>query len=68
MIAEKIDRLADRPRLGPRRPDIGLAARMLVHSPYLVLYETHPDTDDGPIDVVEIVSVIDGRRDLSGLF
>jgi toxin ParE1/3/4 len=40
---------------------------MLVHSPYVVLYQTHPDTDDGPVDVVENVSVIDGRRDLSGL-
>jgi toxin ParE1/3/4 len=66
-IARKIDLLAGQPRLGPRRPDIRPSVRMLVHSPYLVLYETHPDSDQGPVEVVEIVSVIDGRRDLSGL-
>jgi toxin ParE1/3/4 len=66
-IAQKIDRLSDQPRLGPRRPDIRPSARLLVHAPYLILYETHPDTDTGPVDFVEIVSIVDGRRDLSGL-
>ena len=37
-IAAKIERLADHPRMGPRRPDIRPAARMLVEGPYLVLY------------------------------
>jgi len=41
---------------------------MLVEGPYLVLYETHPDTDEGLVDEVEIVRVVDGRRDLTGLF
>jgi toxin ParE1/3/4 len=41
---------------------------MLVEGPYLVLCETHPDTDDGQIDAVEIVRVVDGRRDLAVLF
>jgi len=36
----------------------------LVEEPYLILFETHPDTDDGPVDWVEIVRVVDGRRDL----
>jgi toxin ParE1/3/4 len=66
-IAQKIDRLSDQPRLGPRRPDLRPSARMLVHTPYLILYETHPDTDTGPVDFVEVVSIVDGRRDLSGL-
>jgi toxin ParE1/3/4 len=35
---------------------------------YLVLYETHPDADDGPVEMIEIVRVIDGRRDLTGPF
>jgi len=40
------------------------AARALVERPYLILYETHPDTNEGPVDWVEIVRVVDGRRDL----
>jgi toxin ParE1/3/4 len=39
----------------------------LVEGPYLILYETHPETDDGPIDWVGIVRVVDGRRDLARL-
>jgi toxin ParE1/3/4 len=41
---------------------------MLVENHYLVLYETHPDSDDGPVDWVEVVSIVDGRRDLSEMF
>jgi toxin ParE1/3/4 len=67
-IGAKINLLGSRPRLGPRRPYIRPAMRALVEGPYLILYETHPDTDDGPIDEVEIVRVVDGRRDLTGLF
>jgi toxin ParE1/3/4 len=57
--------LVHHPRLGPRRPDIRPSVRMLVEGPYLVLYETHPDTDEGPVDTVDIVRVVDGRRDLT---
>jgi toxin ParE1/3/4 len=42
--------------------------RMLVEGPYLILFETHPDTNEGPVDRVEIVRVVDGRRDLTDLF
>ena len=41
---------------------------MLVERPYLILFETHPGTDDGPVDRVEIIRVVDGRRDLTHLF
>lgn len=41
---------------------------MLVEAPYLILYRTDPDTDDGPVNAVEIVRIVDGRRDLAGLF
>ena len=41
---------------------------MLVEGTYLILFETHPDTDDGPIDHIEIVRDVDGRRDLTSLF
>ena len=67
-IVAKIERLADHPQMGPRRPEIRPAARMLVDGPYRILYQTHPDTDDGQVDAVEIVRVVDGRRDLTILF
>jgi toxin ParE1/3/4 len=67
-IGARIDRLAEYPRLGPRRPDVRPAMRVLVEAPYLILFETHPDNDEGPIDRVEIVRIVDGRRDLSHLF
>jgi len=41
---------------------------MVVEGPYLVLYELHPDTEEGSIESVEIVRVVDGGRELSGLF
>lgn len=57
--------LASYPRLGVRRPEIQRSARILMEGAYLLLYETHPDTDDGPVDSVEIVRVVNGRRDLA---
>jgi toxin ParE1/3/4 len=67
-IVEKVNLLAAHPRLGMRRPEIAPSARMLVEGVYLLLYETHPDTDEGPVDVIEIVRVIHGHRDLSRIF
>ena len=64
----RAETLTRHPRLGPRRPDIRPATRMLVEGPYLLLYETVPDSDDGPIERVDIVRVVDGRRDLTRLF
>ncbi|KQY12202.1 type II toxin-antitoxin system RelE/ParE family toxin [Rhizobium sp. Root482] len=64
----KASLLIDQPRLGPRHPEIAAAARMLVEPPFIILYETKPDTDDGPVHTVEIVRVVDGRRDLARLF
>jgi toxin ParE1/3/4 len=59
--------LAAHPRLGLRRRDIRPTVRVLVERHYLILYETHPDTEEGPVDTVEIVRVVDGRRDLTNL-
>lgn len=67
-IGEKIDILADYPRLGPRRPEIAPAMRVLIEEPYLIIYENKPDADKGPVDSVDIISVIDGRRDLTQLY
>lgn len=60
--------LIEHPRLGERHPEVFRTARMLVEAPYVILYEISPDADDGPVDTVEIVRVVDGRRDLSALF
>jgi toxin ParE1/3/4 len=67
-ISEKIELLRNHPRLGPRRSDIADGARLLIEGHFLVLYETHPDTDEGPVEAVEIVGIVDGRRDLTELF
>ena len=66
-IAARIDRLSRFPRLGVRRRDIASAARALVEGPYLILFEVQPDTDEGPVEWVEIVPIVDGRRDLTDL-
>ena len=67
-ILKKAEMLAAQPRLGARRPEIRADARMLVERPYVILYRTRPDADEGAIETVEIVRVIDGRRDLIALF
>lgn len=67
-IEAKVDLLKSQPRMGVRRSDVHPSMRMLVEAPYLLLYRTEPDTDEGPIQTVEIVRVLDGRRDLSRLF
>lgn len=67
-LNRKAGLLSDFPRLGPRRSDIGLSMRMLLEGPYLLLYRTVPDDDDAEVVEVEIVSVVDGRRDLGRLF
>lgn len=59
--------LARQPRMGLRRPDIRPSARALVEAPYLILYGTRPNTDQGFVDEVEIVDVVDGRRNMGGL-
>ena len=64
----KASLLVDQPRLGARHPEISKAARMLVEAPFVILYETIPDVDEGPVHTVEIVRVVDGRRDLTALF
>jgi toxin ParE1/3/4 len=51
-IEAKASLLRSQPRMGVRRPDIRPSMRMLVEAPYLLLYSTDPDTDDGPIGVV----------------
>lgn len=66
-IEAKIELLRSQPRMGVRRSDIRPSVRMLVETPFLLLYRTIPDSDEGPVDTVEVIRVIDGRRDLHGI-
>src|SRR6201999_882259 len=66
-IEAKAELLKSQPRMGVRRSDIRPSMRMLVEAPYLLLYRTDPDIDEGPVSVVEIVRVVDGRLDLRAM-
>jgi toxin ParE1/3/4 len=67
-IEAKTVLLTSQPRTGVSRADIRPGLRMLVENPYLIMYRIEPDTDEGPVAVVEIVRIVDGRRELSNLF
>ena len=54
--------LASYPEAGPRRDDIALGFRYFPVRPYLVIYRVVAP------DLVEVVRVVDGRRDLENLF
>jgi toxin ParE1/3/4 len=62
-IDDKLQILRDFPDIGTLRDDIRPGFRMLVEGNYLLLYE-----HDTANDAVELIAVVDGRRDLSGLF
>jgi toxin ParE1/3/4 len=51
------------PAIGALRNDIRRGMRMLVEGNYLLLYEY-----DSKKDEVDVIAVVDGRRELSGLF
>lgn len=68
VVQRKAQLLLRHPHLGARRPEIRPSARVLLEGPYIILYETHPDNNDGAISEVEIVRIVDGRRDLKNLF
>lgn len=67
-IEAKAELLVQQPRMGVRRRDIAPTARMLVERPFLILYEIQPDSDEGEVDEVAIMRVVDGRRDVPSLF
>jgi toxin ParE1/3/4 len=62
-IDQRLRHLSEFPLMGPLRQDIRPQARMLIEPPFLILYEHYPD-----VEVVEVVAVIDGRRNLRDLF
>jgi toxin ParE1/3/4 len=59
-IEKRISELSFFPEMGPRRPDIDEAARMLVVQRWLVLYAVDEDA-------VRIIRIIDGSADLRGV-
>jgi len=63
-LQTSVETLARNPRIFQRRPDIRPSTRVLIEGPYLLLYEIPPDVDNGPVREVEIVRVVDGRRNL----
>lgn len=62
-IGDKIERLRIFPEMGRLRGEIRPGARGLVHGSYLILYEY-----DRAADMVTIVAVVEGMRDLDRLF
>jgi toxin ParE1/3/4 len=66
-VERKVGLLVQYPRMGMRRPDIRPGARVLLEGPYLILYQTDPNTDAGPVARIEIVRIVDARRNLSRL-
>jgi toxin ParE1/3/4 len=62
-IDAKLQILRQFPQIGALRNDIRRGMRMLVEGNYLLLYEYDLRKDE-----VELIAVIDGRRELSGLF
>ena len=59
-LSIRIGQLAENPELGRVRDDIRLHARMMVLAPHLILYEFSGN-------VVRIVRVVHGKRDLTKL-
>jgi toxin ParE1/3/4 len=64
-IEDRVAMLVEHPRLGVRRPELSKPARIVPVGNYLIFYQTHPNTDEGAVDEVEIVRVVHGSRDLS---
>jgi len=66
-IEAKVMLLARHPKLGMSRPEMRSNLRVLVEEPYLIFYRIEPDQDDLPVQFIEIVRVVDGRRHLTRL-
>ena len=67
-IEDAIFLLSEQPRMGAPRNDLVTGLRALIERPYLIFYRLVPDSSDQAAELVEIVRVIDGRRDLPTLF
>jgi toxin ParE1/3/4 len=63
----KVSLLREYPSSGTQREDIAPGLRVLVERPYLLLHRLLPQEANGQ-HAVEIVRIVDGRRDLRELF
>jgi toxin ParE1/3/4 len=62
-IERAVSRLADYPHSGPARHDLGPEIRALLVTRHLVLYRVRANPKQ-----VELLRIIDGRRDLASVF
>ncbi len=62
-IDAKLQMLRAFPVIGPARDEVRPGCRMLVEGSYLLLYEY-----DASNNAIEVVAIVDGRRDLSDSF
>ncbi len=60
--------LIDAPRMGVERSDISLSARILIEKNYLIFYQIKPNDENADVTDIEIIRIVDGRRDLKALF
>jgi toxin ParE1/3/4 len=67
-MKERAALLAEYPRMGQRRRELAPPARALVVGAYLILYKTYPDSDDMPVERIDVVRVVHGSRDLRRVF
>ncbi len=59
--------LREQPLIGQRRPEVNADLRVLVEKPYLIFYRTDPESESGLIRSAEIVRIVHGGRELTGL-
>ena len=67
-IEERVAMLKDNPRLGVRRPEIGSSVRMLVRGVYLIYYQIKPDVEGSEVELIEVVRVVHGSREMRRVF
>lgn len=54
--------IAEHPEIGPQRDDLAQGVRLFLRSPYLIAYQI-----DRAAEAIDIIRVVDGRRDLAAL-
>lgn len=63
-VLGRIRSLMELPRQGKRASQFGHGVRQLVVQKYLIFYRTIPDSDEGQVDEIVILNIVDGRIDL----